>query len=172
MTRVEYLGGRGDLGKWGYIELSGARSALVHSLVGEDFELPEDVALDLTHGDTFLDTETGRLFFFPSHADLIHAYNINSGQPVFEPVGVDGEEDPRDRWRGVWVLENAGLLCISEYAVFFFTDDLNLAWAVRGDFSGWSVQRSEEDTVTLAYADFGGRSASRRYRLSDGVVVD
>lgn len=40
ITRVEYLGGRGDLGKWGYIEITGARSALVHYRGGMDFELP------------------------------------------------------------------------------------------------------------------------------------
>lgn len=119
-----------------------------------------------------MNPDVGTLTFFPSHGDLIHAYDINNGQPIFDPIATDGEENTSYRWRGFWILESGGLLHISEHALFYFGEDMAFQWVVRDDFAGWDLGAQDANTVTMEWKDFDGHIESRRYQLSDGMIVD
>lgn len=83
-------GGLANLGSWGTLELSGARSAVLRLAWAGDNQVPDAVAADVTGGVLLLNDEMGRLLCLPYASELVIAYDLQEGDPVFAPMTIQG----------------------------------------------------------------------------------
>jgi hypothetical protein len=160
--------GCASLGSWGALELTGAASALLRLIWSEDVQLPEIVAADITAGVLLLNEEIGRLLFLPYAGELIVAYDLKEGEPVYPPVAIPRNEDRGMRMSIVRVLPGVQALYLTEATLARFSGDCMPMWRADEDFAGWTIEGVTNDEVLLVFGDWTG-AEDRQYRaLSDG----
>jgi hypothetical protein len=165
---VPISAGRAILGSWGTLELTGAAWALLRLNWSEDVELPEDVAADITAGVLLINEELGRLLFLPYAGELIVAYDLKGGEPVYPPVDIPRHDDRGMRMSIVRVLPGVDALYLTEATLARFGDDCGLLWRVDEDFAGWTIEGVTHDEVLLVSGDWTGREQRQSRGLTDG----
>jgi hypothetical protein len=165
---VPISGGRASLGSWGTLELTGAASASLRLTWSENVELPEAVAADITTGVLLLNEEMGRLLYLPFAGELIVAYGLKQGEPLYPPVVIPRDDDRGMRMSIVRVLFGIDALYLTEATLARFSDDCTLLWRVDEDFAGWTVEGVTHDEVLLVSGDWTGREERQSRALSDG----
>jgi hypothetical protein len=80
------------------LEATSAASALLRLNWSEDVELPEVVAADITAGMLLFNEEVGRLLFLLYASEMIVAYDLKVGEPLYPLVVIlrDAESGLKD----------------------------------------------------------------------------
>jgi hypothetical protein len=160
--------GRASLGSWGALELTGATSALLRLNWSENVEVPEIVAADITAGVLLLNEENGRLLFLPYAGELIVAYDLKEGEPVYPPVSIPRAKDRGMRMSTVRLLPGVEVLYMTEATLARFGSNCVPMWRVDEDFAGWTFEGVTNEKVLLLSSDWTGGEERQSRALTDG----
>lgn len=172
LSPVSITRGLARLGEWGTLELSGATSAVLRLNWSADAQIPEDVAPDLTGGVLLLNDELGRLLFLPYAGELVVAYDLREGEPLYSPLTIPRQADYGLRMAVVRVLPDGGVLHLTESTLAYFSEDCTPVWRQDEDFSGWSIEGVGLDAVHLVAGDWSGNEQRQRRSLVTGGRLD
>lgn len=163
--------GHANLGSWGTLELTGARSAVLRLAWTEDIQVPEAVAADITGGVLLLNDEMGRLLCLPYAGELLIAYDLKEGDPVLTPMIIPRSNHFGLRMAAVRLLPGLGAIHLTESTLACFREDCTLAWRLDEDLAGWTIEGTTLDEVHLLSADWAGNEQRQCRSLVDGTQL-
>lgn len=171
---VPISGGIAPLGRWGTLALTGAASAIVQLTQADDIELPAAIAANITTPNVrLLNDELGRLLFLPYDGELVAAYDLSEGQPVGPPVVLSSRDpDHGMRTADFRLIEDLGVVYLTESLLALFREDCTLAWRVENDFAGWSFEGVTPREINLVRGDWSGREEHQMRSVADGTRLD
>jgi len=169
---VPVSGGLARLGSWGTLVLTGARSALLRLTWTEDIELPEAVSAEIPGGVLLLSDEPGRLLFLPYAGELVVAYDLKQGEPVYPLVSIPRNPDRGLRMAVVRVFPDLGAIFLTEATLACFREDCTIAWRHDEDFAGWTIEGITLQGLHLIAGDWAGREQCQTRSLVDGNRLD
>jgi hypothetical protein len=167
---VSFNAGSGTLGRWGTLRLTGAQSAVIQSMVGEDIELPAEVAADLP-GPVLLDEACGRLLFLPYSGEMVSALDLPTGEEIFEPVVIPRDGDVGMRRCDFRVVPTGGVLYLTEMSLLMFDESFVPLWRVDEDFGAWCFEEVTDRELLLVSGDWTGHEESQVRALASGDRV-
>jgi hypothetical protein len=151
------------------LDLTGVSSAVLRPTRSDDIELPEHVAEDLTGGVLLLNDAAGSLLSLPYAGDLVAAYDLTNGEPMYPPIVLHRNPDRGLRMATVRVIPGRGVVYLTEASLALFGDDCRPVWRKDEDFQGWTIEAQTGDELRLLAGDWAGREQRQARSLLDGA---
>lgn len=119
-------------------------------------------------GVVLLNDELGRLLFLPYAGDLVVAYDLKLGEPIYPGMRIPRQPDHGLRMAAVRLLPGRGVVYLTEMTLACFGEDGNLAWREDEDFAGWIIEGSTLDELYMLAGDWAGNEQRQTRSLADG----
>jgi hypothetical protein len=170
LEKVRFADGHGDIGDWGCLILNGQSSAVVQSRVGEDINLPSQLARSLLWDDVILNSEIGSFVVLPYERDVVAQIKVPVGE-VFELASIQRAADRGMRVAGFKFVPTGGLVFICEGCLIFLDEVFDLKWQIDEDFSSWSIAGIDDRELLLVSSSPSDEETFQRRSMLDGSVI-
>jgi hypothetical protein len=168
---VSIDGGVADLRGWGTLELTGAAAAVIEPRHAPDIEIHGDVAAELANSRLVLDDTRGDLLVLPCAGDAIAHLTLTMTDEPCSVTSIPRDPDAGMRFGALRLMDDEGVLFMTERSLLRFDAVLHLAWRVDDDFLGWELEHVAAGRIELASGDWSGNEWRQVRSLADGRRV-